>query len=330
MDYNLLILIFTSIVYEAMPFIVLGVVLAGLLEEFVPQEALTRIIPKNLPLALLIGTLLGLVFPMCECGIIVVMRRLLRKGLPLSVCVAYMLAGPIVNGVVMLSTFVAFNTPEVKDRILGGPVGVVMLRVGFGIIVAFVTGLFVEREYRRYGNALLAPSIAHGLEQPVREPSAAKRTWRERLGNITQTALNDFIDILTYLVLGAMLAGIGRLVLQENKWDQQLQGMPVLSILLGMGLAVLFCLCSEADAFVAANFGAFWPPAAKLAFMVLGPMLDLKLILMYTRVFRARLIFVIVRWVTLMVFLLCYLLHLADQAGGVSEALGRVSYMLGI
>jgi uncharacterized membrane protein YraQ (UPF0718 family) len=98
---------FSSVLWEAMPFIVLGAVIAGFLEEFLPQELLTRFLPKSVVPAVMIGGALGLVFPMCECGIVVVMRRLLRKGLPLSSCIAYMLAGPIVNVVVILSTWVA-------------------------------------------------------------------------------------------------------------------------------------------------------------------------------------------------------------------------------
>jgi uncharacterized membrane protein YraQ (UPF0718 family) len=88
---------FTGILYEAMPFIVLGVVIAGILEELVPQQLIAKIIPRSRILAIAIGGFLGLLFPMCECGIIPVMRRLLRKGVPLSCCVCYMLAGPIIN-----------------------------------------------------------------------------------------------------------------------------------------------------------------------------------------------------------------------------------------
>src|SRR5207244_4726059 len=90
-------------------FIVLGAVLAGVLEVLVPQRVVARLIPKNRVLAIAIGGFLGLLFPMCECGIIPIMRRLLRKGLPLSCCTCYMLAGPIINVVVMISTYVAFS-----------------------------------------------------------------------------------------------------------------------------------------------------------------------------------------------------------------------------
>src|SRR5438093_7951388 len=112
---------FTSILYEALPFIVLGAVIAGILEELVPQQLVARIIPRSRVLAIAIGGLLGLLFPMCECGIIPVMRRLLRKGVPLSCCVCYMLAGPIINVVVMLSTYVAFWGMETVTDSSGRP-----------------------------------------------------------------------------------------------------------------------------------------------------------------------------------------------------------------
>lgn len=306
MDYELLILSFTSIVYEALPFIVLGVVIAGLLEEFVPQQAITRIIPRNRLFAIALGGLLGLVFPMCECGIIVVMKRLLRKGLPLSVCIAYMLAGPIINGIVIVSTFVAFNPPQERDYILGGPYWVVAWRVGLAYMVAVITALIVDWQWNQHGNALLHPSVTRGLKNPevgTDEQPIERRPWMERLNNVTQTALHDFVDIMAFLILGAVLAAGGKFLLRETNFEQFVSEVPAAAIPIMMGVAVLFCLCSEADAFVAANFSLAWPPASKLAFLVLGPMLDLKLYLMYTRVFRTRLIFTIILAVVFQVFL---------------------------
>src|SRR5712672_3051480 len=113
---------FTSILYEAMPFIVLGAVIAGLLEELVPQKIVARIIPRSRVLAIAIGGLLGILFPMCECGIIPVMRRLLRKGVPLSCCVCYMLAGPIINFVVMISTYWAFRNIGTSPTLAGSQI----------------------------------------------------------------------------------------------------------------------------------------------------------------------------------------------------------------
>lgn len=306
LDYKQLILDFTAIIYEALPFIVLGVLIAGLLEEFVPQQAIAKIVPRNHVLAIMIGALLGLVFPMCECGIIVVMKRLLRKGLPLSVCVAYMLAGPVINAVVMASTYFAFsgyNDPG-KNDVLGGTWNVVACRVGLSYLVACGTALVVEWQWRRYGNSLLHPSILRGLRTTPADESngIAQRPWSERINNITQTALHDFVDIMAFLVLGAILAAGGKFAIKATNVQDFLQQTPALAILMMMGIAILFCLCSEADAFVAANFPLFWPDGSKLAFLVLGPMLDLKLLLMYTRVFRARLIYTIVACLLVQVF----------------------------
>lgn len=379
------ILVFTSIIYEALPFIVLGVVLAGLLEEFVPQQAIARVIPSYRLFAIALGAILGMIFPMCECGIIVVMRRLLRKGLPLSVCVAYMLAGPVINIVVLTSTFVAFNYPDPEKWILGGPWGIVALRAGLAFLVAVITATIVDRQWRLYGADLLHPSVTVGLQTMAAEEAEASpdatstprlilvnflnllilkpvwflligayqairgdAAWRRHFANVTETALNDFVDIMAFLILGACLAAAGRLVLREgtagvqeapaaakdgakdkagdakdkgaepdakkgelreSKLVTTLREQPYVAILMMMGFAVLFCLCSEADAFVAANFQIFWPPASKLAFLVLGPMLDLKLYLMYTRVFRPRLIFTIIVSVVVQVFVYTLIVH---------------------
>jgi uncharacterized membrane protein YraQ (UPF0718 family) len=157
---------------------------------------------------------------------------------------------------------------------------------------------------------LLHPSVTHGLRHPdAVEPTVAKRTWRESIDNITRTALHDFVDIMAFLILGAILAAGGRYLMREAKIEQFFEDSPAVAILIMMGIAVLFCLCSEADAFVAANFPAFWPPASKLAFLVLGPMLDLKLYLMYTRVFRTRLILTIISSVVVQVFVYTMLIH---------------------
>jgi uncharacterized protein len=318
------ILDFSSILWEAMPFIVLGALVAGILEEFLPQQALTKFLPQSVVPAVMIGALLGLVFPMCECGIVVVMRRLLRKGLPLSCCIAYMLAGPIINLVVIFSTWVAFRDHKIGPEVVG-------MRVGLGFIVACVTGFIVQRQYRRYGNALLT-AVAAPPSVPASAPVQAaagqtnenganevngnaeeKKTVMGRLSNISSTALHDFVDITVFLIIGAMLAAVIKQQIGMDRIDAMSREQPILAIPGMMLLAVLMCLCSEADAFVAASFKTMHI-SAKIAFLVLGPMLDLKLLLMYTRVFRPRLIATIVISVVVQVFFLSLLVHLVYQA----------------
>ncbi len=350
---------FNSIILEALPFVVLGVVLAGILEEFVPQELVKNFFgdarhPTNRRgllgliqrlmririLAIAMGALLGLVFPMCECGIIAIMRRLIRKGLPLSVCISYTLCGPIINVVVLLSTFVAFNPPNRQDwlfvglphDILGGPYSVVVLRAVLGFVVACVTALVAQRQYRRYGTSLLHPSLIVPDAAEADDLDAAgnrqPRPFGQRLAGITEVALSDFIDIMAFLVIGAVLATLGRMVVDTPDVDKQLRELlashspiiPSVSIILMMALAVLFCICSEADAFVVANFPAIWPPASKLAFLVLGPMFDLKLMVMYTRIFKKRLIVTIVLTLMIQIFLYSLAVHYLWPDHGYSES----------
>lgn len=305
------VLTFSSILWEALPFIVLGAVVAGFLEELLPQQLITRFLPRSALPAVVIGGLLGLVFPMCECGIVVVMRRLLRKGLPLSCCVAYMLAGPIVNVVVLLSTYVAFDLHGYAWEMIG-------FRAGLGFLTACVTGMVVHAVERKYGaRALLTPvampPAAKGLPMAAdadgEEDTGRKSVWT-RLSNISETALHDFIDITVFLILGAILAAVAKMYITPDQIARLSADQPWLAIPAMMGLAVLMCLCSEADAFVAASFTEM-TFAAKLSFLVLGPMLDLKLLMMYTRVFRARLIVTIVTCVVIQVLAYTMLVHAA-------------------
>ena len=309
---------FSAVIWEALPFILLGALIAGILEELLPQNAITKFLPKHFIPAVLIGGALGLIFPMCECGIVVVMRRLLRKGLPLSCCVAYMLAGPIVNVVVLMSTWYAFETFQVGPNgdSLGPPM--VLLRAGLGYLVACLTGFAIHFLEKRSQTRLLTdsampparakPKLSLNMVEPEPVPEP-KKTFAQRLNNITAVALHDFMDIMVFLILGSALAALMR---TNAEWVTAFENMstsqPLLAIPAMMLLAVLLCLCSEADAFLAASFSEA-SVSAKIAFLVLGPMLDLKLLLMYTRVFRWKLIASIVTCVVIQVFIYSVIVH---------------------
>src|SRR5262245_49204494 len=281
----------------------------------VPQQAIAKLIPKNPFLAVCIGGVLGLVFPMCECGIVPVMRRLLRKGLPLGTCVAYMLAGPIINLIVISSTWVAFGPHGIGPQM-------VALRVGLGFIVAVVTALIVQAEYKKHGNSLLTPIAApqpakaaasvevSDQEQvhPSEQRAGQSRPLAQRIANISETALHDFVDIMVFLTLGACLAALAKGYFTPDMVQEISAGYPALTIVGMMLMAVVMCLCSEADAFVAASFTTLHP-SAKIAFLVLGPMFDFKLLMMFTRVFRRRLIITIILSVSIQVFLYSLAVH---------------------
>jgi len=334
--------IFVSIFFEALPFIALGALISGTLEELLPQGAITRLLPRRRTLAVAVSALLGLIFPMCECGIVPVMRRLLRKGLPLSCAVAYMLAAPVINPVVMASTWAAFSGDRSGLDGLNS-MQMVSLRVGLSFLTAFAVAHVVQWADRRYGlEALLRPIRGLDLHRHshqtgnsasddppaavedkttpasnLREESALASSparlrlpWYVRLVNIAEIAIHDFLEITCFLILGATLAAIVQSA-DLISYAPALKNSPALAVPAMMLLAVLLCLCSEADAFVAANLIAI-PLGGKLAFLVLGPMLDLKLYLMYTRVFRPRLIWTIIGSVVLSVAILSLATHYCD------------------
>lgn len=319
--------IFQSIVFEAIPFIVMGALISGTLEELLPQQWFARMIPKRRWLAVLGCTFLGLIFPMCECGIVVVMRRLLSKGLPLGCATAYMLAAPIVNPIVILSTYAAFSGEQRLDKISNEQM--TSLRVGGAIVVAFTVGMIVNGLAKRLGTANLVQPIRgvaryhEASDEAVTSEAAATpppatgppKSLRQRLWNISEVTLHDFVDITCYLIIGAMLAAS----LQTFRLLELAPGLTsnaVFSILLMMLVSVALCLCSEADAFVAANLPIPVELAlsSKLAFLLLGPMLDIKLYFMYTRVFKTRLIWTIIGSVFVLVFLFCVVVHYLNRA----------------
>jgi uncharacterized membrane protein YraQ (UPF0718 family) len=312
------ILIFTGILYEALPFIVFGAIIAGIVEEMIPPRLLARLIPRNRVLAIAIGGFLGLPSPMCDCGILVIVRRLLRKGVPLSCCVCYLLAGPIINVVTLLSTRLAFSAQGSTDSTGSSSTQftgtqMMLLRAGMGYLVAFVTSLIVEWQYRKHGpEKLLTPlAVPPKNHEPVDNDEAGEtqesKTWRQRLENIVETALHDFVDVMVFLILGALLAALSRQLIEREALEAWAGVNPIPAIAIMMGLAVALCICSQADAFVAASYTM--PPASKLAFLVLGPMLDFKLYSMYTRVFRPKLIWTIVGSVVVQVFTYSLIIH---------------------
>jgi uncharacterized membrane protein YraQ (UPF0718 family) len=263
---------FSAVLWEAMPFVILGAIIAGILEELLPQQLLTKLLPKSVLPAVMIGGVLGLLFPMCECGIVVVMRRLLRKGLPLSCCIAYMLAGPIVNLIVLGSTWVAFRDHKIGPEM-------VALRAGLGFLVACITGLVVHGYYKKHGNSLLTPlAIPPALPTAEEIETAELRSFMKRLGNISATAIHDFVDIMVFLIAGAAIAAFVKLNLSPPQIESFSKDQPYLSIPAMMLLSFLMCLCSEADAFVAASFTSMHV-SAKLGFLVLGPMLVVQVLL---------------------------------------------------
>ena len=281
-EFTTLSITFVSIFLEALPFMLLGALIGGFIEAFVSKTVITRIVPAGPLPAIVLAAGLGLVFPVCECAIVPVVRRLFKKGLPLGAGIAFLLGGPIVNPLVALSTTVAY----------GNDLSIAGWRLAAGYLIAVVIGLLIDRLFSRR-TALLAEPI----ENPANTggismgPEVSSRT-REKILQALRHGASDFIDIGRFLVVGAFVAG-GLQALVARGELAILFASPPMSVLAMMTLAIVLSLCSEADAFVAASFRTTLPLSAQMAFMVLGPMLDLKLVAMYFRVFKKRLILVL-------------------------------------
>ncbi len=283
--------VFLGILLEAMPFMLLGSLVGGAIEVFVSPEAVASVLAGRRKRTVLVAAAMGLVFPVCECAIVPVVRRLVRKGAPLSAAVAFLLGGPIVNPIVAASTAVAYN----------GEWSVVAARLGLGYLVAVLVGLAVGKVFADQ-QALLPQRGAGGREEPhVRAEGAVGK-----LTAACRHAAEDFLDVGRFLVVGAFVAAVLRSTVPAETLFPSAAG-GVGSWLVMMALAFVLNLCSEADAFVAASFRGLAPLPAQLAFMVLGPMLDLKLLAMYLALFRKRAILALAATTAVGVFLAIFL-----------------------
>lgn len=294
---------FLSILLEGIPFLLGGAILSGILEEYLPQSLMTRLLPRNPRTAVLVSGLLGVIFPVCECGIVPVVRRLLRKGLPVSCGVTYMLAAPIVNPLVILSTLAAFRGQ--------GAVEMTLFRFGLGLSIAvlagWVVGFFAPFSILRPG--LLGP---HGSGADHPHHHAPSRGLMDRLGNVATVASRDFLDVSVYFVIGAAAASLFSTAVNQEI-ILPLAANPPLAIASLMALASVLSLCSTTDAFIAATLTTF-PMAAKLAFLVFGPMFDFKLLFLYGAAFSKRFILLLGAGLFLVIGLLCWRLAALNLA----------------
>jgi uncharacterized membrane protein YraQ (UPF0718 family) len=272
-------IIFVSIVLEALPFMLLGTLIGGLIEVFISREKITRWLPQGRWWTVFVGAGIGIIFPVCECAIVPVVRRLLNKGVPLSAAVAFLLGGPIVNPLVAASTAVAYFADW----------SIVARRMIFGYLIAVAIGFLMSLFFSRAKavRSEVFPNLFHGNTASI--PNHGKSpTLGEKTVLAVSHAAKDFLDIGRFLVIGAFIAALLQTLVPRQIFAAVVS-TPVLSILLMMIMAVALNLCSEADAFVAASFrSSLVPLSAQLAFMILGPMLDIKLILMYLKIFQAR------------------------------------------
>jgi uncharacterized membrane protein YraQ (UPF0718 family) len=277
---------FLSLLFEGAPFILLGTLVSGFIDIYLPSGRIERFLPKNRSLAVLVAGFLGAIFPVCECAVVPVIRRLLSKGLPMSCALTYMLAAPIVNPITTLSTWKAFQGQS--------PWTMTCARIFLGYLAAVGVGLVATRLPLR---RILRKSVADKIEKDPQQTTITGHGYDlvaqpddTRLIAAMRSAQKDFIDVAVYFRIGIVITALFNIGIAPGaEWLDGLAANPVMAPAVLMLLAMVLSLCSSSDAFIAATLDKFtW--GAKLAFLVFGPMLDVKLIFLYQTLLRKKFI----------------------------------------
>jgi uncharacterized membrane protein YraQ (UPF0718 family) len=290
--------IFLGIFIEAVPFLLLGTLASGIVEVFLKQDTLSRLMPTRAIPATLAGAMMGLFFPVCECGVVPLVRRLFRKGLPLPAGISFLLAAPVLNPIVILSTAAAFGWGRV-----------LFWRFVLTLVIAVITGLIFAVEKNPLVILRSPGLISAETTQPEANPEPHDHdhnmpdasTWM-KIRQVLMIAVDEFFEMGRYLVIGSALAAAMQAIIPQSLLLSVGSG-PVISVLIMLLLAVILSICSTVDAFIALGFAGSFSPGAIMAFLVFGPMVDIKSTLMYTNVFRIRVVFYLILLPLLMSFL---------------------------
>lgn len=323
-------MIFLSVVIEALPFVLLGCLISGALQVFLTPERVRKLLPSNKFASILVGCVLGFFFPSCECGIVPIINRFIKKGVPIPTAFAFMLTAPIVNPIVLFSTYIAF----------GNSTKFALLRAGGAFFVATIVGVWLAYFYQ--GNVLKksrlslietgklpevdSPKVAAGKSPYEHNPvlafatessvnataiitedaeavEAAQSRGKKILSQVDHVlhhSLDEFFDTGRYLIIGALIASAMQTYLPTGAL-LTLGSSKLLAILVMLVLAFVMSLCSEADAFIGSSLMSLFGTAPVVAFLVLGPMVDIKNLLMMNRYFSGKFILALVALIVLCV-----------------------------
>lgn len=254
-------IIFISIILEAIPFFILGVLLSSLIQEFVSEDTLKRLIPKNPFLGSIVGILIGFFIPTCDCAVIPVAKRLIKKNVPLNVCISFMLASPIVNPVSILSTIYAFR--KVMPQMI-------FYRIGFGILAAFLAGILISFISKKRNIVINGDADNNFCSCGGEYQNSDSHFW-----NIIWNSKEEFLGIMKYLIIGTLITTIMQFIINTTSLNLIVNNK-IIQIIVMMLFAYIISLCSTADAFVGRTFLNQVSNSSILAFLLLGPMIDLK------------------------------------------------------
>ncbi|AJF29290.1 MULTISPECIES: permease [Clostridium] len=267
---------FVDIMMDSTPFIVLGAIISGVMQIYISNETIRKCIPKNNIIGYFGAALIGLIFPICECAIIPITRALIKKGVPLGFAMTFMMAVPLINPIVIMSTYTAFNDniSMVIARTVGGFVGAILI----GVIMTLLQG---RRQYLLMDRLVDNKSYCNcGCND-----NGIMKCDGNKFKLLLEHSVKEFLDIMKYLIIGAFLATAFQVLVPTSIFDNISNGK-MLSIIFMMLLSFLLSLCSEVDAFIGKNLLNQYPFCGVVAFLIFGAMLDMKNLIMLFGTFR--------------------------------------------
>ena len=305
---------FTTIMLEAIPFLLLGALISAIIEEFVSEERISKMIPKNRVLGSLVGIFLGLFIPACDCAVIPIAVRLKKKKVPTNVIVSFMLASPIISPVVLLSTFFAFGETE-KMLLFGFEMPKLFVyRTIFGVLVALVVGIILdiickdavlkEETYEHHHNHHEHIHTCNHHHEGCSCSHHEKETGPlGRVKNIINIMYGDFMGIISYMAVGALLAATMQILLPISNIGGIVQNKYISTFIM-MLFAFALSLCSTSDAFIARTFMNSLSKNSILAFILLGPMIDIKNTILLNKSFNKKFVIVLIASIFITVYLI--------------------------
>lgn len=254
--------IFISIFFESLPFLILGSLISAVIETFVSNETLAKLIPKNKVLGSFVGVFLGFFLPACDCAVIPVSKRLLKKKVPINVAVSFMLASPIINPVVLLSTYYAFYRTNPS---------IFWYRLLFGIVIALVIGIIMGIIF---GNKEV---ITNNNDEECHDDCECHCHHKEKnkFASIFKHTALDLFEVVKYLMFGALIASLVQVLLPRDILTM-FNNNNILSIIVLCLFAYLISLCSTSDSFVGKSLLSSFSKSSILAYLLIGPMIDIK------------------------------------------------------
>lgn len=278
--------IFISIIIEALPFVLFGTILSGIIEVFITPDIVNKFLPKNKFLRVLFGTFVGFVFPSCECGIIPIINRFLEKQVPSYTAVPFLATAPIINPIVLFATYSAFGN-SIRFLILRF-VGATIVAIALGVMLAF----------------LVDDNILKEDAKPTHFHDYSDKKWYQKIFLALAHAIDEFFDTGRYLVFGTLIASAMQIYLPTRVLTT-IGHSPITAILVMMLLAFILSLCSEADAFIGASLLSTFGIAPVMAFLLIGPMIDIKNLMMMVNSFKTRFIVQFISVSSIIIIIYC-------------------------